>query len=415
MDLTFSRCAGIDVHKRMLMVCIRIVIGGKLHTEVREFGTMTKDLLALVDWLLESGVTHVAMESTGSYWKPVYNILEGSLEIFVVNAHHVKQVPGRKTDVKDSQWLAQLMAYGLLKPSFVPTTEQRALRDLTRSRTSFVTERSRLCNRIQKLLEESNVKLASVATDVLGVSGRNMLRELAGGNQDVDAIAELAKGRLRNKIQELKPALEGRMKSHQRFLLGELLAQVEALDATIRRIEGRIGLEVESSEGAPFESAIRVLTSIDGVDENGAKAVLGEIGVDMHRFGSANRIGAWSGLAPGNSQSGGKRLSGKTLPGNKNLKRVMIQIARAAVKKKGTYLAALYGRLSARRGKKKAIVAVAHSILRSMYYMLLSGEPYKDLGADHFDKRNQQNVLKSLTKRLDHLGYQVVPKEAAVA
>lgn len=412
MEVLHARCAGIDVHKKMLMTHVRLSESDGVKREVRETGTFTRDLLSLVDWLKEQGVTHVAMESTGSYWRPVYSILEGEFEILVCNAHHMRNVPGRKTDVKDAEWIAELLAHGLIKPSFVPEAPQRALRDLTRGRSALVSERARLANRIQKLLEESNIKLASVATDVLGVSGRSMLWALVTGKDDAADLASLARGRLKKKLPELGLALEGRMRAHQRILLRELLKQVESLDASISELEKAIGELIYEETQTPFESAVKLIVSVPGIAETSARAIVSEIGTDMQRFGSANRLCAWAGVAPGNHQSGGKRLSGKTLHGNRALMRILAEVACAAARQKGTYLSALYGRIAHRRGKRKAIVALANSILRAIYYMLTNGTHYQDLGPLHFDKLNKDKLVKRLTGRLKELGYHVAPREA---
>jgi transposase len=409
MEVVYARCAGIDVHKRMLMTQARLAQGGKVQRELRECGTFTKDLLALRDWLKELGVTHVAMEATGSFWRPVYNILEGEFEILVCNAHHIKNVPGRKTDVKDAEWISELLAHGLLKPSFVPEAPQRALRDLTRTRSTFVAERARIANRIQKLLEEANIKLASVATDVLGASGRQMLRALVGGQEDPHILAEMSLRRLRKKIPQLQFALEGRIRPHQRIVLGELLKQVESLDLSIDKLEEAIQQELDEEGNRPFETAVALLTSVPGIGTTSARAIVSEIGPDMDRFGSAERLCAWAGVAPGNHQSGGKRLSGKTLHGNRSLMTTLAEAATAAARTKDTYLAALYRRLSLRRGKRKAVVALAHSMLRSVYYMLKSGAVYHDLGPNHFDRINYDKTVKRLEKRAGELGYCLMP------
>jgi len=415
MEIMYARCAGIDIHKRMVMTHARLVEAGRVVREIRESGTFTKELLELRDWLKDRGVTHVAMESTGSYWRPVYNILEGEFELLVCNARHIKNVPGRKTDVKDAEWIAELLAHGLLKPSFVPEVPQRALRDLTRGRSSLVSERARLANRVQKLLKEANIKLASVATDVLGVSGRAMLASIAAGEDDPRVLARKAKGRLRAKAQALGEALQGRVRPHQRVLLRELLKQVESLDASIAALETEIATEIRNETDIPFEAAVALLQTAPGIAQTSARAIIGEIGTDMSRFGSARRLCAWAGVAPGNHESGGKRLSGRTLHGNRSLMRTLAEVAAAAARQKGTYLSALYGRLAARRGKRRAIVAVAHSVLRSIYYMLTSGVSYQELGSAHFDNINRAAVIRRLARRAEELGYSISPVEAVAA
>jgi len=406
MEVIHARCGGIDVHKRQVTVCVRIASGSKVDLEVREFGTMTRDLLSVSDWLKECGVSHVAMESTGAYWKPVYNVLEGEFSILLANAQHMKAVPGRKTDVKDAQWIAELHAHGLLRASFVPKLEQRGLRELTRTRTTLLAERARLANRIQKVLEDANVKLASVATDVLGVSGRAMLRQMIAGKDDAKATAQLAKGVLRKKMDSLELALEGRIRSHHRIVLEELLNQVESLDASVARLDEAIGEALKEAED-PFEAAVAILVTAPGAGRVSARAVLAEIGTNMEQFPSAEHLSTWAGISPGNKQSGGKRLSSRINPGNKWLKTTLVQMAQAASHQRGTYLHALYSRIAARRGKKRAIVAVAHSLLVSFYHMLKNGIAYQELGAEHFDKLNQTRTIDRLTARIASLGYKV--------
>jgi transposase len=415
MDVLHSRCAGIDVHKQTVVVCVRIAVSGsKASSEARTFGTFTSDLLAAADWLEASGVTHVAMESTGSYWRPVYNVLEGRFELLVANAHHVKNVPGRKTDVKDAEWLADLLAHGLLKASFVPEPSLRALRDLTRGRSTLVAQRATLSNRIQKLLEEANIKLGSVASDVLGASGRDMLREMANGQSDPVQLAELARGQMRKKIGDLQKALRGQVMPHQRILLRELLAQVESLDSSIRTLETEVDRYLRQEQNAPFEAAVSLLQSTPGVGETSAHIIISEIGADMARFGSADRICAWGGAAPGNNQSAGKRLPGGKRHGNKNLLTCLVECAASATRMTGTYYHALYRRIAARRGKKRALIAVAHSMLRAFYYMISNGTRFQDLGADHFEKSNKQRIVTRLTKRLTAFGYDVTPSKEAI-
>jgi transposase len=399
MQVIHERCAGLDVHKKTVVACMLTPAG----QETRTFGTMTIDLLALSDWLLACGCTHVAMESTGDYWKPVFNLLEGSFEVLLVNAQHVKAVPGRKTDVHDAAWLAELLQFGLLRASFIPPVAQRELRDLTRYRSTFIRERATLVNRVQKLLEDANIKLAAVATDIMGVSGRSILAALVAGHTDPQALAELAKGRLRDKREQLVKALEGRVKPHHRFVLTELLCQVDSLDETMGRFAARI-----AEISGPFEEAVALLDTLPGVARRAAEMIVAEIGIDMSRFPSAADLAAWAGVAPGNHESAGKRASGKTRKGNRLLRTVLTQVAHAAARTKGTYLAAQYRRLAARRGKKKAILAVAHSILVMSYYMLLRKEPYREAGADYFDTCRPEVTAKRLVKRLEALGYHVV-------
>jgi transposase len=430
MRYIFKRCAGLDIHKRTVVACrVQVDQEGELLMETKTFGTMTADLLQLSDWLSQWEVSHVAMESTGDYWKPVFNLLEGDYEVLLVNAQHVKHVPGRKTDVHDAEWLGELLVYGLLKPSFIPPKPQRDLRDLTRYRTKLVQERARVVNRVQKLLENANIKLASVATDVLGVSGRRMLTALVDGETNVEVMAELAKGRLRNKIPELREALTGVVDDHHRFLLAQQLAHIDFLDEQIEEINAEIGRRLESisepphsnNESTPsqatenedsakiltWQEAVEIADTLPGVNERAATAILAEMGIDMNQFPSADHLSAWSGLAPGNHQSGGKRFSGRTRKGSRQLRTLMVQAAWSAVRTKNTYANALYHRLVGRRGKKRAIVAVARSLLVSLYHMLSRHELYQDLGADHFDNRRKDVKVDRLTRQLVKLGFTV--------
>jgi len=396
--------------------------------ETETFGTTTPDLLRLHDWLLEWDTEHVAMESTGDYWKPVYNVLEDTFRLLVVNAKHVKHVPGRKTDVKDSEWLAELMMHGLLKASFIPPRPQRALRDLTRYRTTLVQERTRLVNRVQKLLEGANIKLSSVATDIMGVSARAMLAEIAAGQTDPVLMAGLARGRLRAKIPELEKALTGIVLPHHRFLLVEQLAHIDFLDEQVGEISAEIGRQLEAmsrppnrlssdtgqgteegtstDEGNPpltWLEAVALLDTIPGVNQRTAEKMLAEMGLDMSRFPTAKHLATWAGLAPGNNQSGGKRYSGRTPQGNRALTTTMVAAAWTAVRSKDTFLKARYHRLAARRGKKRAIVAVAHSMLVSAYHMLNHRQPYRELGGDYFDQRKKEAKVSYLIHRLEKL------------
>ena len=403
MDIVHTHCGGLDVHKKTVVTSIIVPDGqGGLRKETHTFETMTVELLAMSDWLLNHGVTHVAMESTGEYWKPVYNILENNFEVLLVNAQHVKHVPGRKTDVKDSEWLADLLRPGLLKSSFIPPIGQRELRELTRHRTNFVRERATLVNRVQKTLESANIKLASVATDVMGVSGRKMLEAIIEGKANASEMAELAKGRLREKREQLSKALEGRVKPHHQFVLAELLCQVDSLDETIARFDAEI-----EKYCRPFEEAVELLDTIPGVARRSAEVIVSEIGNDMSRFPTADHLAAWAGVAPGNNESAGKRYSGKTCKGNQALTSALIQAAHAASHTRSTYLSAQYHRLAGRRGKKRAIVAVAHSILVIAYHLIQNKQPYRELGSDYFDKRKPEATAKRLLKRLSQLGYDV--------
>src|SRR3990172_2146342 len=403
MEIVHTHCAGLDVHKKTVVAAIIVAdLQGGLRKETRTFGTMTPDLLVLSDWLMEQGVSHVAMESTGEYWKPVFNILENNFEVLLVNAQHVKAVPGRKTDIKDAEWIAELLRHGLLKASFVPPRGQRELRELTRYRSTFVKERASLVNRLQKVLESANIKLASVATDVTGVSGRAILQALLEGKSSPEEMAELAKGRMREKRELLAKALQGQLKSHHRFVLTELLCQIDGLDETIVRFDEQI-----QEYCRPFEEAVALLDTIPGVARQTAEVIIAEIGTDMSRFPSADHLASWAGVAPGNNESAGKRRSGKTTNGNHALGVALNHAANAASHTKNTYLSAQYHRRASRRGKKKAIVALEHSILIIAYHIIQRKEPYHELGGDYFDKRRPEATAKRLVKRLERLGFQV--------
>jgi transposase len=338
----------------------------------------------------------------GDYWRPIFNLLEGNFEIFLVNAQHIKQVPGRKTDVNDAQWIAELLQMGLLKPSFIPPLEQRELRDLTRYRTSFIRERVNLVNRLQKLLEDANIKLAAVASNVMGVSGRAMLNALVSGEVSPEVMADLAQGRLRQKRDQLLRALDGRIRDHHRFVLSELLCQIDSLDETLAHFDAQI-----RQKCVPFEEAVNWLDSIPGVARQAAEMIVSEIGNDMSRFPTANHLASWAGVVPGNYESAGKRLSARTRPGNRALRTVLVQVAHAASKTKDTYLSAQYHRLAARRGKKKAILAVAHSVLIIAYHLLSRHEPYHELGGDYFDRLRPEQKIKRHVRELERLGFSV--------
>jgi len=409
MDTIYPHCAGLDVHKQTVVACVRHWGGGRARQEVRTFGTATRDLLALGDWLAAERVTHVAMESTGVYWKPVWNLLEGRFELLLVNAAHVRQVPGRKTDVTDSQWIAELLQHGLLRPSFVPDRPQRELRDLTRQRAQLVAERARVANRVQKTLEDANVKLASVASDPLGVSGREMIRALVDGKMTPAAMAQLARRRLRAKIPQLTEALSGRVTDHHRFMLEALLAQVEWIEKQVGVFDARVEEVMR-----PFEKrAVERLDTMPGVDRRAAQNIIAEIGGDMGRFPTAAHLCSWAGMSPGNHRSAGKRKRGKTTEGNRWLKATLTQCAWAASRTRGSYLQGQYRRLSGRRGKKRAVIAVGHSQLVAAYHMVRDGQAYQDLGADHFDKLRSDRAVKHLVRKLEHLGYHVELNPAA--
>jgi transposase len=407
---------------------MRVTGDQRIEWEKRTFGTMMADLLGLHDWLGEWEVEQVALESTADYWKPVFNILEEEFEVVLVNAQHVKKVPGRKTDASDAEWLAELMLHGLLKASFIPAKPQRELRELTRYRTTVVRERARLINRVEKLLESTNIKLSSVVTDVMGVSARAMLTELAAGATDPQALAELAKGRLRNKTKELAAALEGNISANQRFILARQLSHIDFLDEQIEAFNEQISQHLQqmaspavaddeadndgSSGPAPTETlswteAVELLDTIPGVDERTAEIILAEIGLDMSQFPTADDLASWAGFAPGNHQSGGKRYSGRTTKGNRPIRAALTQTAWAASRTKETWLKARYHRLVARRGKKRAIVALGRSILVSVWHMLSKRQPYQDLGEDYYDQRRKESKVTYLTKQLTRLGFAV--------
>ena len=419
-QVVHEHCCGLDVHKQTVVACV-IVPGpeGKPIKETRTFGTMTVDLLKLSEFLTAQGVTHVAMESTGVYWKPIYNLLEESFELLLINAQHLKAVEGRKTDVKDAEWIADLLRHGLLRPSFVPDRGQRELRELTRYRTSLVRERASEVNRLAKTLEGANIKLGSVAKDIMGVSARAMLEGLLEGKMHPAALAKLAKGRLREKTDKLELALAGQFHSHQKFMVAQQLAHIDFLEEMIEElgveIQGRMGQEVED-QGHPFEEAVERLDTIPGIARRGAETILAEIGLDMSRFPTPGHLASWAGMCPGNNQSAGKRKSGKTRRGSPWLRGILVEAAQAAAHAKEGYLPSLYHSLAARRGKKKALIAVGHAILRIIYRLLDRKETYRDLGSTYRDDRNRQATINRLRDRLERLGVKVsIEPVAAVA
>jgi transposase len=403
MHVVYSHCCGLDVHKRSIPACVLVSkASDKGPHEIRRFGTMTRDLLELADWLQSQHVTHVAMESTGVYWKPVWNILEGQFEVVLVNAQHIKAVPGRKLDTKDCQWIAELLPHGLVRGSFVPPTPIRQLRDLTRMRASLRQDHTAVANRMQKMLEDANIKLASVASDWLGVSGRAILAQLLAGEEDAEKLAGLSRGRLRSKLPALQLALDGRMTEHHRWLLRVLHEQLVFVEAQITKLEAKI-----HEQPSDYQEAIALCTPIPGIEEVAAANLIAEIGGNMAQFPSAQHLASWAGICPGNHESAGKRLSGKPRTGSAWLRRSLCQAAWAASHTKETYLAARFHRLAARKGKKRAIVAVAHTILVSLYHRLKNKQPYRELGADFLDHRNAENIKRYLLKRLERLGLQV--------
>jgi transposase len=404
MQVVHERCSGLDVHKRTVVACVLLTQGdGRLERQVRTFGTMTADLLALGDWLDRFGVTHVALESTGVFWRPVFNILEDGRTIVLVNPRHLKHVPGRKTDVKDAEWLADLLRHGLLQPSFIPPAPVRDLRELTRYRKTLVQARTDEVNRLQKVLEGANLKLAAVVSDVLGLSSRAMLAALLSGEQDPEVLAELARGRLRAKLPALRRALEGRVKPHHLALLGHLLAHLDFLEDSIAQVQE----EIERCQ-APFRQAVALLRTIPGVGEVVATALVAEIGTDVSRFPSAKHLASWVGVCPGNKESGGKRLSGRTTKGNVWVRAMLAEAVWSIARSRGSYLHAQYHRLARRRGKLKAAMAVAHSVVVIAYCLLRDQRPYRDLGADYFDQRDAARLERHHTARLEQLGYTVM-------
>ena len=455
MDTLHRVCAGLDVHKDTVVACVRrLDERDRVRREVRTFGTTTPDLLELLDWLVECRVPIAAMESTGVYWKPIFNLLEGHAEVLLVNPEHIRKVPGRKTDVKDCEWIAQLLQHGLLRASFVPPRPIRELRDLTRQRTQLAGEKARVANRIQKVLEDANVKLGSVATDVLGVSGRDMLRALIAGQDSADALANLARGRLRDKLPQLRKALTGRVTEHHRFLLGLHLEHLTHMEALISQLDRRIHQEMEKGRppeppggggpppdvpaaetaqaivpqavgeapAAPKDAAglglwqaLCLLVTIPGISRKTAEVVLAEVGTDMGRFETSEHLASWAGLCPGSNESAGKRMSGRTRRGDRWLRSALVQSAWAVSRAKQTYLQAHYRRLARRRGKKKALIAVAHTMLGMCYQVLKKGQSYQELGADYLDKLGPEQRTKQLVRQLENLGHKVTlePQVAA--
>lgn len=411
MEIIHPCCCGLDVHAKTVVACL--IKHGKKQT--RTFSTMTDDLLALSDWLVGEGCTQVAIESTGVYWRPVFNVLEGVLEVILVNARHVKGLPGRKTDVKDCEWLADLLRHGLLKASFIPPAHIRELRELVRYRQSVVKEQAAVANRLQKLIESANIKLGQVASDVLGASGRAMLRALAQGESDAQQLAELARGALKQKRPELRRALQGRLTPSQRWVLGELLGHYQELEAALERVNEQIRTEVAGNPDPFVAEAVQLLDTIPGVGEQVAHTIIAEIGVDMSCFPSAGHLASWAGMCPGNNESAGKRRSGKTRKGSPYLRAMLVQAAWAASHTKGTYLSAQFRRLVRRMGKKKALVAVGHTILVMVYHVLARRVSYEELGGDYFDRRNAQAQRQRLIRRLESLGLKVSVEELGQA
>jgi transposase len=409
MDLVITRCAGLDVHKATVVATVRVPTetGGR-QSVTQTFGTMTADLLALRDWLRAYGVTDVALESTGVYWKPVYYVLEGAFTLLLINMQALKLVPGRKSDVRDSEWLAQLLECGLLKSSFVPPPPIRELRDLTRYRVQQVRDRAQEVNRLCKVLEDAGVKLSSVASDVMGASGRAMVQALVDGTTDPVVLADLARGQLRRKLPQLQRALEGRFRSHHAFLIKQIFGKIDFLDETLDQLTAEIEARLR-----PFATLLEQLDTIPGIDRIGAIGLVAETGGDMSRFPSAGHLCSWGAMCPGQNESAGKRRSGKTRKGNRYLRGILIQAALGAMRTKGSALQARYHRVKRHRGHKKAVVAVGHQILEIAYYVMRDGVTYHELGADYFDRRNAERAVRRHVRQLEALGYRVTIDQAA--
>ncbi len=418
MNIVYEHCAGLDVHKRTVVACVITSrapadatntgdagsVGDKRHKnkELRTYSTMTPDLLRMRDWFQTMGVTHVAMESTGVFWKPIYNMLEGYFELLLVNAQHIKAVPGRKTDIKDAEWIADLLQHGLLRPSFIPPAPQREVRELTRYRISLIEERSRTINRLQKTLEDANIKLASVASDLMGKSARDMLAAMLAGEVDPNVLAQLARGRMRSKRDQLGQALQGKLMAHHRFLITEQLSHIDSIDECIEHIS----TEIEERMRLCEEQLLR-LETIPGIKRRLAQVILAEIGTDMSRFPSSRHLASWAGMCPGNNESAGKRLSGRTRKGSPWLRTALVEAAHAATHSKDCYISAQYHRLFIRRGGKKATIAIGHTLLVIIYHVLADGKDYEELGGNYFDEWDRRAVERRLTHRLEKLGYQV--------
>jgi len=405
MDVVYTHVCGLDVHKKNVVACV-ITPETK---EIRTFSTMTDDLILLVDWIKSKGCTHVAMESTASFWKPIYNLLElEEIQTLVVNAKHMKNVPGRKTDVKDAEWIAGLLRHGLLQGSFIPNRDQRELRELIRYRRSLIDERAREVNRVQKVLEGANIKLSSVASDVLGKSGRAMIEAMINGEENPELLSELAQRRLKNKKADLQRALKGLMGNHQKLMLAAQLRHIDFLDEEIGRLDEEIKRRM-----LPFEEDLELLDTIPGVARRTAETIAAEIGTNMDQFPSAAHLCSWAGLCPGQNESAGKRKSGKTRKGNKKLRSALVEAARAAGRTKNTYLSSQYHRIAARRGANRAAVAVAHSILMIAYYILKRRQPYIELGPTYYEERKRDTIIRQSIKKLESLGLKVTVESVA--
>jgi transposase len=412
MDTLVERCAGLDVHKAQVTATVRITEGRTVSEDTRTFATTTKGLLALHDWLASWHVTRVGMEATGVYWKPVYYALEDAHETWLLNAQHLNNVPGRKTDVADSAWIAQLVAHGLVRPSFVPPKEIRELRDLTRYRKSMIEERTRAVQRLDKVLQDAGIKLTSVASETLGVSARLMLEALVAGTHDPDVLAALARGRLRAKLPALREALEGHFRTeHHGLMIAHVLAHIDFLDESVATLSARIEDVI-----APFSDQVALLCTIPGVKQRTAEAIIAEIGVDMTRFPTAAHLASWAGMCPGNNESAGKRKTGKSRKGDPWLRKALTEAAKSAARSRDTYLAAQYHRLRGRRGPAKATGAVRHSLLVACWHILTANVAYADLGGDYFDRRRDpQRETRALVRKLERLGHTVTLTKADAA
>jgi transposase len=409
MDVVVAACCGIDVHQKSLVACIRVIgAGGRVRKDVRTFATTTAALEELARWLLTLGVTHVAMESTGVFWKPVWHVLEPRVALLLVNPRDVAQVPGRKTDVGDAEWIAQLLQCGLLRGSFVPPRRIRELRDLTRSRTTLEQQRAALVNRIHKVLEDANIKLGTVVTDITGVSGRAILQALIDGRTDPIALAALAKGRLRKKLDSLREALTGHVTDHHRFLLRRLMSEHRFLEEEIAAFDTCI-----QDATRPFDGLVTLLDTTPGINRRTAETLLAEVGPDMTVFPSAKHLASWAAICPGQYESAGRQPHGTLRKGNRWLRRALVQAALAATRKKASYAGAQFRRLAKRRGRQRAVVAVAHSLLVAVYYILRDHVTYHDLGADHFDRLSPEQLTTHYVRRLEQLGHTVQLDTAA--
>jgi transposase len=412
MQVIHSRCAGLDVHKASVVGCVMIsAADGTVTKEIKTFGAMTSDLLALADWLKGHGITHAAMESTGSYWKPVYNLLESQMELLVVNAQHIKAVPGRKTDVKDAEWIADLLRHGLLRGSFIPAKPQRELRELVRHRTNVVGRRAQVVNELQRTLESTNIKLGNVVSDITGVSAMAMLEAILAGQVDTAVLADMARGRLKEKKGMLRSALEGKVEEHHRLILSQLLVDIASYEEQISEAGALIAQRLQGQQ-----ELLDRLDEIPGINQRVAQVIAAEVGTEVTRFPTAQHLVSWAGLCPGSNESAGKRRSTHIKPGNRSLRSAVVEAANAAGKKRDCYLSAMYHRIARKRGKKRALIAVGRTILQSCYHMIQRGSKYQDLGADYYQRRDPAGLARYFVKRIENLGFAVtlqrLPKAA---